>query len=98
MNKNILQQIVLRLKSESPKFYRVMQIFSAIVVVASVGFGLLMKYELLDFPKAANINSLLFDLAKGFGGMFFMSLLGTTDPKLMDEQSKDNVINHEQNN
>lgn len=98
MNKNLITQIILRLKSESPAFFKKLQAIAYALIVLGIIAYLNQKYSIVVTDMVTNICAMLVDVGKAAIGLLIASWTGTTDPTLMDDKSKDNVINQEQNN
>lgn len=98
MNKNLITQIILRLKSESPAFFKKLQVIAYALIVLGILAYLNQKYQIFITDIVGKICAMLVDVGKAAVGILIASWTGTTDPTLMDDKSKENVINHEQNN
>lgn len=97
MNKTLLTQIILRLKSESPAFFKKLQVIAYVLIVLGIIAYLNQKYSIVVTDMATNICAMLVDVGKAAIGLLIASWTSTTDASLMDDKSKENVINHEQN-
>lgn len=81
-----------RLFSQSPKFFRTMQIASAIIALISYGLSYLVDHNFIELGNDQKWSELFGHLTTFFGGTLFASLTGTNKPELMDHKTKQNVL------
>lgn len=92
MNQSFVIQLLKRLSSESPLFSKWLQVIAIIVCLITAAFAFLMKYHLISFAGIDNLRDALFGASTFFGGLFFGAKTSTTDPALIDDKVKENVL------
>ncbi len=93
MQPSLVQNIIGRLGSKTPKLFRLIQLYSAIIIAVLVAaYEALSTHQVPDFPHeqlACNVLQFAIALFTGIGGA---AALPTTDPKFVSPDVKDKVI------
>lgn len=100
MRSNFVAQVLQRLASKSPKFFRIIQYTLWALTGVSVAIVYLHSKKLLNFSNQdleAGILSVCDDLWKFTMGGAVVAMTSTTDPKLVAPEVKANVIEEVQN-
>lgn len=96
MQGTFIAQLFARLGSKSPRFFRIFQVVSIVMVcIAAVAYWLLKK-EVLPVPVdlSDKLQDICREIGVFFGGTLLASGSGTTNPELMDDHTKERVIEH----
>lgn len=94
MQPNFLILLIQRIKSEQPEFYKKLQNIALIVLLldgfiyAGNWFGLFS----ITAEQHDKINTACYFVATFIVAVFFTSLTGTKDPKLISNDAKDAII------
>lgn len=95
MQAALITQLIQRLFSKSPRFFRIMQIISVCFGALCAGAAFVISQNLLpvDRELADRWQNFLQITAAFFVGAFGGFSTGTTDPSLMDKMAKFNAYN-----
>lgn len=87
-------QLLQRLGSESPRFFKIMQIASLVLGAIAAAMKWLIDNDVWDLnePTETKVSKVLTAVIAFFGGSLFASATGTTKPELMDDKTKTNVL------
>lgn len=91
---NIIQQILQRLASKDDKFFQKYKVIIMIFVFIVITAFALVKYDIIHIAQdmQEKIEKVLTYIFVAFFGMFFSGSLSTTNPDLVDKETKQNVI------
>lgn len=92
MQISFITQIFKRLKSESPKFFKILQVAFGSLSAILWALNFLISKHYIDADKAQMFVDLLNAVAGGSTGAFIATLFTTTDASLMDDKTKVNVV------
>jgi len=89
-----IQQLLTRLQTENPAFYKKLQTIAMIlgaICVVVIGF---IKYDIVPFEASEKVLTAAYALITFCGGIVFTSATTTTDSRLMDKKTIDNVLKY----
>jgi hypothetical protein len=89
MERNFLMQLIKRLQSENPKYWKIVSTIGLIGAFLVAGALFLESYDVFTLPE--NIEDLLKAIDGFFAGVFVSGQMGTTDPTLVDDKTKTNI-------
>lgn len=81
-----------RFASKNPIFFKTLQYVTLIMIAISGALVVGISTHTINFPHAETLNSILKYLIPAFSGAFLTAQTSTTDATLMDDKSKQNVI------
>lgn len=97
MNRNLLTQLFLRLRSESPAFFKKLQVIAYVLIGLGIAAYLNLKFDIVNTEMVLKICNMMVEVGKFALGMLITALTGTTNPSLMDDKTKGNVVKDEFN-
>lgn len=92
MQQTFLVQIIQRIGSSSPRFFKIIQIASFILSIAAGIMMELFDRNMMTIPNQEAWSELCQSLTTFFMGSGFASLMSTTKAELMDDKTKENVL------
>lgn len=92
MQASFLSQLLQRLGSKSPAFFRKLQWIAGIISAAIWLFNSAVSANVIHFANVENVTNWLNTLGGGFAGILVGTLTTTTDPKLVAPEVKEAVI------
>ncbi len=100
MQLNFLFLLIQRLKSEQPAFYKKLQVIALVIlaIVGAIWFVLWLGIIHIDQVLHDKLNTACYALGTFIIGVFFTSMTGTKDPKLISNDTKDAVVKDAVNN
>lgn len=96
MQQSFILQLIKRLNSQSPTFFKNLQKISMIAIAASISVNYLFDQNIIHLTNQVlqeNITNVANAIWKISTGSLFSSLTSTTDPELMDNKTKSVVVN-----
>ncbi len=89
-----ISQLLQRLGSESPRFFKIMQIASLVLGALAGVLKWLVDNDIwtLHEPTETKVSKVLTAVIAFFGGSLFASATSTTKAELMDDKTKINVL------
>lgn len=92
MKQVFIKELLSRIGTSSPAFFKKLKTISLIIALIAAGslFGL--EYDLLNFEGAEKWEEALKAIVAFFSGTFFTSVTTTTEAKLLDDETKGNVL------
>lgn len=89
-----ITQMFQRLFTQSPKFFRIMQIASTVLGILAYGLRWFVKHDAI--VTTAHWENIIVDICNGIvafaGGSFFASATTTTKAELIDDKTKINIL------
>lgn len=98
MQTNFIIDLIKRIASGSPKFFKVLQIVCALLAIIAGAGTWLLEANIWHPDNIAALQEVFKGMTAFFSGSFIAALTGTTNPKLMDTTTKENVVEHVKNN
>lgn len=92
MQYSFLTELIKRFASQSPKFFKIMQIIGLIGLVLSGAVKAGIEYQLFTPPNGPQISHAMTAAIAFFGGWLIPAGATTTEAKLQDEKTVINVL------